>query len=262
MLWSFASDIPLPPSFVAAPVVVRHAAMRPEASQWPIGANPATYSPIVSIRTTPSLVCCAGSRNGSMCFATCTTPPPLTPATNVTPHERRMSMSAEFPLSDQVPACSRVLCSRIAAKSVPLPEQKRPPFREASLFVFVAVVCPLSSRPHVRPRNKNEAEKNEDGGHETHVRRSETVALTIGQGLRGSLCRPHHEAICASARRPRIASCNPRRISGSSRFAPVSFAMRRNRCRTVFRWTKRLRATAFTLPPLRRYASSVSKRSS
>src|SRR5882762_8249231 len=39
MLWSFASVIPLPPSFVAAPVVVTHPAMRPDASQYPSGAG-------------------------------------------------------------------------------------------------------------------------------------------------------------------------------------------------------------------------------
>jgi len=44
-------------SFVAAPVVVTQPAICPDASQYPSGTNPATYSPIVSIRDALSAEC-------------------------------------------------------------------------------------------------------------------------------------------------------------------------------------------------------------
>ena len=48
----FRIEVPL-----AAPVVVTHPAIRPDASQYPSGTNPATYSPIVSIRDALSAEC-------------------------------------------------------------------------------------------------------------------------------------------------------------------------------------------------------------
>src|SRR4029077_8912096 len=97
MLWSFASVMPLEPSLVAAPVVVRQPATRPAARYYPSGTNPATYSPIVCMRGVPSPIC-SRPPNGARGLATWIRPPPLPPEKKVIPHFRSVSISAKFPL--------------------------------------------------------------------------------------------------------------------------------------------------------------------
>src|SRR6266850_2455298 len=173
MLCSFASVMPLPPSFVAAPVVVTQPATRPVAYQWPSGAKPATYSPIVSIRETPSRDC-DRSLYGSRCFATCTTPPPFTPAKKLTPQDLRTSMSTWLPLvSSQGVARSRGWRSTVTAMFVsPFFTEMKKTSRSGRSFVSgpVREVWPLSSRAHVRPLNEDDANKGEKEAGEFHVR--------------------------------------------------------------------------------------------
>src|ERR1700704_699899 len=206
MLWSFASVIPLPPSFVAAPVVVTQPAMRPVAYQWPSGAKPATYSPIVSIRETPSRDC-DRSLYGSRCFATCTTPPPFTPAKKVTPQDLRTSMSTWLPLvSSQGVARSRGWRWTVTAMFVSpfFTEMKKASlFREAFVVALGAWSVPLPSRTDVRPLNEDDANKGEKEAREFHVR---PVFLPNGATVNprlGALCIAHyvvrHEASRTSA---------------------------------------------------------------
>src|SRR5437867_374172 len=98
------------------------------------------------------------------------------------------------------PERSPVLLSRGSPPSLPSWKQKRPPFREAFVSVCTAVVVPLPSRPHVRPRNEDDAEQNEDGEYGAHVCSSEPVGRRHGQAIGETLCRTHHDAICESAR--------------------------------------------------------------
>src|SRR2546425_4707542 len=196
MLCSFASVIPLPPSFVAAPVVVTQPATRPVAYQCPSGAKPATYSPIVSIREMPSRDC-ARSVYGSRCFATCTTPPPFTPAKKVTPQERRTSMSTWLPLvSSQGVARSRGWRSTVTAMVVS-------PFfaemKKASLFGRPLVLrclrgLPLSPRTDVRPLNEDDANKGEKEAGEFHVRPVFLPDHKLVNPRWGALCIAHYPA--------------------------------------------------------------------
>src|SRR6266508_2245401 len=157
MLCSFASVMPLPPSFVAAPVVVMQPATRPVAYQCPSGAKPATYSPIVSIRDTPSRDW-ERSVYGSRCFATCTTPPPLTPAKKETPQDLRTSMSTWLPLvSIHGVVRSRSLRSAVIATCVSpfFTEMKKASlFREAFVLGLVrdvwAAILPRARTPSQR----------------------------------------------------------------------------------------------------------------
>src|SRR3990170_868945 len=190
MLCSFASVMPLPPSFVAAPVVVTHPATRPVAYQCPSGANPATYSPIVSIRATPSRDCDRSSY-GSRCFATWTTPPPFTPAKKVTPQDLRTSMSTWLPLvSSHGVARSRVLRSTVTATVVSpfFTEMKKASlFREAFVIAPGARSEPLPSRTDVRPLNEDDANKRKDEAGELHVPASVRSAACPGQPLIGGV---------------------------------------------------------------------------
>src|SRR5687767_6016458 len=203
MLCSFASVMPLPPSFVAAPVVVTQPAIRPVAYQCPSGAKPATYSPIVSIREMPSRDC-ARSSYRSRCFATWTTPPPFTPAKKVTPQDLRTSMSTWLPLvSSHGVACSRALRSTVIATCVSpfFPEMKKASlFWEAFCLVLFASVRPLSPRAHVRPLNEDDANKRKDEAGEFHVR---PVFLPEHRAVNpqlGALCITHHAVLHEASR--------------------------------------------------------------
>src|SRR5260370_6897756 len=186
MLCSFASVIPLPPSFVAAPVVVTQPATRPVAYQWPSGAKPATYSPIVGIREMPSRDC-ESSVYGSRCFATCTTPPPLTPAKKETPQDLRTSMSTWFPLvSIHGVVRSRCLRSTVIATCVSpfFPEMKKTSlFRKVFWLVLVASGEPLSPRTDVRPLDEDDANKRKDEAADLHVPPREALQALEGKPL-------------------------------------------------------------------------------
>src|SRR5438094_9820544 len=183
MLWSFASVIPLPPSFVAAPVVVTHPAMRPVASQWPRGTNPATYSPIVSMCEAGSADC-ARSTYGSRCFATWTTPPPFTPAKKRIPHRRSVSMRTAFPLlvsgNAVVLGFRRYASSSAVAMSAPFRNEEGLPFPGGLQNFLWCVRCvPLASRPHPRPLNEDD---NDDADKEVALHRAISEPRTDRSG--------------------------------------------------------------------------------
>src|SRR5207253_3133952 len=97
---------------------------------------------------------------GSRCLATCTTPPPLTPAKNRTPQRRRVSMSTAFPLFASAKALgSFPLCrSSAVAMSFPFRNEEGLPFPGGlQNFLFFAVRSEsLPSRPHPRPLNEDD----------------------------------------------------------------------------------------------------------